>query len=110
NNDSGATRVTGETRHGQECLQRVSDARATVPVADEVCRRVQRLLATLQPQRRADPCKPGAKGEYLDIWYGLRQRVPQPHVLVGKRLHRAGYIDQEQHLAKARTPSQASQV
>ncbi len=65
--DGGAARVAAEPRHRQERLQRVADAGAAVPVADEMRGRIQRLLAALQPQRAGDSGEPRAEGEDLDI-------------------------------------------
>ena len=49
--DRGAAGISAEPGHGEEGLQRIADAGAAVPIADQEGSRVQRLLAALQPQR-----------------------------------------------------------
>ena len=67
NDDSGAARVAAESRYREERLQRIADAGAAVPVADQMRRRRQRLLAAFETQRAADAGEPCAEGEDLDV-------------------------------------------
>ena len=108
--DRGAACVAAEPRHGQKRLQRVADAGAAVPVADEMGGGVQRLLATLDPQRAGHAREARAEGEDLDIARRLRKRMRKRHVLLGARFHRTGYVDQQQQsCVAARAPSQPAQ-
>ena len=50
--DRGAARIAAEPRHGEERLQRIADAGAAVPVADEMRGGGQRLLAALAAAAR----------------------------------------------------------
>src|SRR4051794_20362834 len=72
-------------------------------------RRRQRLLAALDPQRPRHPRQPGAEGEYFNVRRRLHQRMGETQIVLRTGLHRAGDIDQKQHLARPRTPLQPSE-
>ena len=62
----GAARIATEARNGEKRLQRVADAGAAVPVADQLRSGGQRLFAPLETQRPGHPRQPRAEGEDLD--------------------------------------------
>ena len=68
--------------------QRVADARAPVPVADDLSRARERLLAALEPHRARDAGQAGAEGERLDPRGRLAQRVSETEIVLGAGLHR----------------------
>ena len=71
--DSRAARIAAKARHGEKCLQRIADPGPAIPVADQMRRRVQRLLAPLEPKRPGDAGKARAEGEH----FGMADRLPQ---------------------------------
>src|SRR4051812_59905 len=67
NDDRGSAGVAAESGYREKSLQRIADAGATVPVADQMGGGRQRLLATLETQRTGDAGETGAEREDLDI-------------------------------------------
>ena len=95
-----AARVRRETRHGEKRLERVADASAPVKVTDDLGRAGERLLAALEPHRARHPREAGAEREHLDPWARLRERMGETQVVFGAGLHRAGDVNEQQHLAR----------
>ncbi len=106
----GAARIAGEARHGEEGLQRVADAGAAVPVADNMRGARERLLAPFQMHRPRHPRQPRAEGEDLDARTRLRERMGEAEVLLRARLHRAGDVDQQQDFPRTRAALEAREA
>ena len=88
-------------------LQRIADAGAAVPIADQcaaaesACSRRLRRSARVTRVSRVPKVNTSTLGAACD------QRMREFDVVVGAPLHRAGDVDQQQHLARARAPLQA---
>ena len=97
----GAARIGRKARHGEERLQRVADARAAVPIADDLRRARERLLAPLEPHRRVTRVSRVPKVNVSTRGAAWRQRMSETEIVVGARLHRAGDVDQQQQSCAA---------
>ncbi len=60
----------------------------------------ERLLAALEPHRARHPREAGPEREHLDPLACLGQCVGEAQIVLGAGFHRAGDVDEQQHLAR----------